>query len=208
MLHPASGTYVWSLDVDADETPDYFLFDSAASVVCEGAPSLFSCGSLGCSKTLYRHLPPGHDCRQSRPRDRSHTDAIWQALGGIHVDRVETLTLLASGALRVDCSDGPECTEQRFYVPRQGHYQVDHLQVRDHRVEVADSPHGLRVLTRATALLAAPVQRAVVLANYPPNTVVAVIGTAGDYRYVSPCNACRSGFMATAALSPADGARP
>ncbi len=76
--------------------------------------------------------------------------------------------------------------------------------MRGFRVEVADSIHGLYGLTGDTVLLATPVADGEEIGRYGPDTVVAVIGTAedGGWYYVSPCNACDSGFIARAGIRP------
>lgn len=66
--------------------------------------------------------------------------------------------------------------------------------MRGFRVDVASSVHGLYGLTGNTAVLATPTADSKVLGSYGPETEVAIIGQSKDY-YVSPCNACESGFV-------------
>ena len=58
-------------------------------------------------------------------------------------------------------------------------------------------------LTKDSAVIDAPGKRGQVLDEYPAGTAVIVIGTARDapYSFVSPCNACRRGFVETALLT-------
>ncbi len=51
---------------------------------------------------------------------------------------------------------------------------------------------------------ATPTAEGQVIGHYGPETEVAVIGTVAgaDYYYVSPCNACDSGFVPRAAVRP------
>ena len=57
-------------------------------------------------------------------------------------------------------------------------------------------------LTADSAVIDAPSNKGQVLEEYPAGTTVIVIGTAreGPYSFVSPCNACRRGFVETALL--------
>jgi hypothetical protein len=74
--------------------------------------------------------------------------------------------------------------------------------VRGFWVDVSDVVHGLRTLAREAAVLATPVPHGEVLNRYLAGTEFAIIGRArgAPYYYVSPCNACESGFIAEAAL--------
>jgi hypothetical protein len=69
-----------------------------------------------------------------------------------------------------------------------------------HWVDIA--PAGLWTLIDDTAVLASPSPNAVMLQRYPAGTDVVVIGDAriAPYKYVSPCNACKSGFVDSTAL--------
>ena len=79
--------------------------------------------------------------------------------------------------------------------------------MRGFRVEVADSIHGLYGLTGDIVLRATPAASGVEIGRYGSDTIVAIVGTAedGDWYYVSPCNACESGFMARAGIRPLPG---
>jgi hypothetical protein len=67
-------------------------------------------------------------------------------------------------------------------------------------VDVA--PGGLMNLTQDAAVIDAPGRKGQVLDEYPVGTAMIVIGTAreGPYSFVSPCNACRRGFVDSALL--------
>ena len=79
---------------------------------------------------------------------------------------------------------------------------VREASLRGFRVAFADSVHGLRASDGDIAVFAAPRPDAAVLAVYPSRTELAIVGTVvgADYYYVSPCNACESGFVPTSAL--------
>jgi len=81
-------------------------------------------------------------------------------------------------------------------------YEATRVDVRGTRVDVAGSIRGLYELSAATTLRAQPSSRAAEMGHYDAGTEVAILGTAagGDYFYVSPCNACDSGFAPRAAL--------
>ncbi len=81
-------------------------------------------------------------------------------------------------------------------------YDRTWIDFKGHPVDVA--PGGLMTLTRDTAVLDAPdAKKGQVLDEYPLGTAVIVIGTARDapFSFVSPCNACRRGFIETALLA-------
>lgn len=182
MLGPTSNAEVWTVDVDADGRREY-LFDITAGVFCDGAPGALSCGSLGCPFGLYQRRSNG-----------------WRSIGSIDAPDPRVVGVTASGDLRVDCADPGECVEQRFYERAGEHFELSHLMVRGHRVAVTGSPHGLRALSHAADLLDVPAAGGERLGRYPAGTLVAIIGSADGYYYVSPCNACRSGFVEEAAM--------
>ena len=180
---------VWALDVNGDARNE-LLFELDRNVICEGAWSVFSCGSLGCPKTLYE-LRSG----------------AWVAVGSIAAEAPERIAL-ASGAapdghraLEVCAKD--ECAERWSYEWRGSMYEAARLEVRGARVDITGSLPGLHELAAATTLRAEPSPRADELGRYDAGTAVAILGLAegGDYYYVSPCNACDSGFAPRAALS-------
>jgi hypothetical protein len=49
-------------------------------------------------------------------------------------------------------------------------------------------------------VLAEPKSGAASVGHYDAGTEVAIVGTAGDWYYVSPCNACESGFVLKSSL--------
>lgn len=75
------------------------------------------------------------------------------------------------------------------------------LDVRGFDVDVNGPVHGLANIPAATAVLATPKPDGEVLDRYAEGAEVVVIGQAGDYYYVSPCNACKSGFVLKSVLS-------
>jgi hypothetical protein len=74
------------------------------------------------------------------------------------------------------------------------------IDVRGNWVDIANG--GLWTLVTDVGVLAAPSPDAAVLERYPKGTEVVVLGNArdGQYKYVSPCNACQNGFIDPAAL--------
>jgi hypothetical protein len=162
---------VWSLDADGDGQPEY-AFELANNAYCDGAASVFDCGSLGCAKTLYRGTTP---------------------IGQISAMSPELIEVV-SGELRIHCE--PPCVQTSVLQWKNDRYTLTHMDVRGHRVEVESSPHGLFGLMKAVDLLVEPRAGAASAGHYEAGTDVAVIGTSGDYYYVSPCNACESGFVA------------
>jgi hypothetical protein len=185
----ASRPNVWAVDVNGDGRDEY-AFDYDGIALCTGAASAFSCGSLGCPKELY-----------------GEHGGEWKALGEIYANSLDALEVLASARdgyhdLRVGCGAVVPCNERWRYVWRGDRYARVDLEARGYRVAFADSEHGLRAADGDLAVLAAPKGDAAVLAVYPAQTELAIVGTAvdSDYYYVSPCNACESGFVPKAAL--------
>ena len=178
----------WSLDVDGDGDAEVML-DLTQNFTCQGAPSVFSCGSLGCPYFLY--IQDGDD---------------WNELGAINADDAPGIEVLSSKAkdipatLRGGCTGQRPCSEFTFYTWNGNAYERSLIEYRGHKVDVA--PGGLWTLTRDAAVLDAPAKGAAVLDEYPTGTTVVVIGTArsGPYKFVSPCNACRRGFVDAEAL--------
>jgi len=187
-LRPVAEPIVWSLDVDGDASGE-ILIDLRENMDCEGAPGVFSCGSLGCPYFLYGKRGDG-----------------WAELGAVNADDAPGIEVLGvpSGkptTLRGGCTGLRPCSELTHYEWRNNAYARTWIDFRGHAVDVA--PGGLWTLTRDAPVLADPDPTGQVLDEYPAGTSVVVIGTAreGPYQFVSPCNACRHGFMETAALT-------
>lgn len=181
---------IWELDVNGDGQQE-LTFPLAGNVICEDAYSVFSCGSLGCSTPLYQ-LQEG----------------VWREIGGIDATTRESVSVVGSslgqyGVVRVNCTTR-DCVETWYYVWNGSAYEKSHVDVRGHRVEFADSIHGLHTLVTLTRLLSIPEAGSSFVARYPGDTEVAIVGTSekGDYYYVSPCNACESGFVEKSAVRP------
>jgi hypothetical protein len=178
---------IWSIDVNGDDRPEHaFAIDDV--VYCEGAASVFSCGSLGCPKALY-----------------GERDGAWQFIGSLSARSREEIAL--ADTVREDgyhdlilgCSTGDECVRWT-YIWSNGTYEPESAEVRGHLVDYASSVHGLFALAADTTVLATPTADGEPLDRYAVGTEVAIIGTAGEYYYVSPCNACQSGFVAAALI--------
>jgi len=191
-LRPMSPADVWAIDVNGDGKQE-LSFEYAGNVACEGAWSLFDCGSLGCPKLLYEE----------------HA-GTWRVIASdIYADSMESVVLLPPaagqryGTLRVGCGGDAVCPEYWFHTWTGTTYQRQWVEVHGFRVSFADSVHGLYPLAGQTALLAAPEANATVIERYDATTEVEIIGTAenADYYYVSPCNACESGFVRKAAVA-------
>lgn len=181
---------LWAIDVNRDGALEY-AFEYDGNVACEGAWSVFSCGSLGCSKALYQN----------------HAGA-WRVIGEIGApspDAIELTDTVVDGYhdLRIGCGEA-SCNEYAYYHWIGDRYDQTYIEVRGHRVESADSIHGLFGLTGAIDVLAEPTRDAAVLGHYEADTEVAIVGTVknADYYYVSPCNACDSGFVLKSAVRP------
>jgi len=189
-LRAASPANVWAIDVNGDGKREY-VFEYAGNVDCEGLPSLFDCGSLGCPKELYEE----------------HAGA-WRPIGEIYADSMESVEALAPATgqryrtLRVGCAGETPCPEYWISEWTGEHYERERIEVRGFVVEFANSIHGLHNLVGETDVLATPESGATVIGHYDASTEVAIVGTAkdADYYYVSPCNACDSGFVPTSAV--------
>lgn len=178
----------WSLDVDGDASGEV-LVDLIANFDCEGAPGVFACGSTGCPFLLFKK--------------RGET---WVELGAINADDAPGIEVLPAeegklAGLRGGCLGQQPCSEYTYYDWNGREYARSWIDFKGNAVDVA--PGGLMTLTKDTAVLDAPGGRkAQALDEYPPGTAMIVIGTARDapYSFVSPCNACRRGFVETALL--------
>jgi hypothetical protein len=180
---------VWAIDVNSDGRQE-LAFELEGNVSCVDAWSVFSCGSLGCPKMLYE-LRGG----------------AWVAIGELLASEPEQLTLGTAAAsdghraLEVCAQEG--CAERFIYEWIGTAYDRTRVDVRGTRVDVAGSIHGLYPLAAPTRLRALPSEDSAEVGQYDAGTEVAVIGTAdaGDYYYVSPCNACESGFAPRSAVA-------
>jgi hypothetical protein len=178
----------WSLDVDGDASAEV-LVDLIANFDCVGAPTAFACGSTGCPLLLFKKR-----------------DDTWAEIGAINADDGPGIEVLATEAgkfapLRGGCLGMQPCSEFTYYEWNGQAYQRTWINFKGHPVDVA--PGGLMTLTQDAAVLDAPGGRkAQALDEYPVGTAVIVIGTARDapWSFVSPCNACRRGFVDTALL--------
>jgi len=179
----------WSLDVDGDASAEV-LVDLIGNFDCEGTPGVFACGSTGCPFLLYKK--------------RGET---WVELGAINADDAPAIEVLPAeegklASLRGGCLGQQPCSEYSHYEWNGREYARTWIDFKGHAVDVV--PRGLMTLTKASAVLDSPGGRkAQVLDEYPLGTTVIVIGTARDapYTFVSPCNACRRGFVETALLA-------
>ena len=186
-LEGAEQAEVWQLDVD-DDGRNEVAFEPNGNVTCVDAYSLFECGSLGCPKTLY-----------------AEHDGAWEPIADLFAYGAEGVDITGQRAgghrtLRA-CSEGPPCVEFWYYEWLGTRYDRTHLDVRGFAVDFANTAHGLHSLVAATDVKAVPTAQAESVGHYDAGTDVAVIGTAaGGYYYVSPCNACPSGFVPTSAV--------
>jgi hypothetical protein len=191
-LVAAAAPDVWSIDVNGDGAPEY-VFEYAGNVSCDGAWSIFDCGSLGCAKGLY----------QKR-------DGAWQAIAEIYAIAPEAIEVLDTPAgsgnrdLRVGCTGTDTCNEYWFYQWAGKRYERTYLEARGHRVDFENSIHGLYGLVGEIDVLAAPSADGAAIGHYSADTEVEIVGTAAgaDFYYVSPCNACDSGFVPKSAVRP------
>jgi hypothetical protein len=178
----------WSLDVDGDASAEV-LVDLVGNFDCEGAPGAFACGSTGCPFLLYKKR-----------------DDTWAEIGAINADDAPGIQVLPApegtfAALRGGCLGLQPCSELTHYEWKGQAYERTWIDFKGHPVDVA--PGGLMTLTQDAAVLDAPGgKKAQPLDEYPVGTAVIVIGTARDapWSFVSPCNACRRGFVETALL--------
>jgi hypothetical protein len=178
---------VWAMDVNGDGR-DELAFDLEENVGCQDAFSVFSCGSLGCPKGLYE-LRAG----------------TWTTIASLSTSMPEQIELGARGAngyRTLTLCGLDECAERLTYEWQGSSYESTRLEVRGVGVDFAGSIHGLYPLLAATTVLAAPSAGARDVGQYDAGIEVAIIGTAerADYYYVSPCNACESGFVPKSAV--------
>jgi hypothetical protein len=178
---------VWAIDVNDDGRSE-LAFELDGNVTCTDAWSLFACGSAGCPKTLYELR-----------------DGAWTAVGSVFAAWPEHVTLGAARSadghrsLEVCSDDG--CPERWIYEWQGAGYDTTRGEVRGTRVDIVGSVSGLHTLASATTVRATPRANGADVGRYEAGTDVAIIGTAGDWYYVSPCNACESGFVPRTAVT-------
>jgi hypothetical protein len=178
----------WSLDVDGDASAEV-LVDLIGNFDCDGAPGAFACGSTGCPYLLYKKRGDS-----------------WAEIGAINADDAPGIQVLPAkegdyAPLRGGCQGQEPCSEYVHYEWNGKAYARKWIDFKGHAIDVA--PGTLMSLSKDSAVLDAPGGRkAQVVDEYPTGTSMLVIGTAreGPYAFVSPCNACRRGFVETSLL--------
>jgi len=186
-LEGANDADVWQLDVDDDGRHEV-AFEMNGNVTCVDEYSLFECGSRGCPKTLY-----------------AERDGTWQPIANLFAfgpEGVDITTERVGGhrTLRT-CYAGPPCVELAYSEWSGQHYEETHLDVRGFRVDFATTAQTLWPLVAAADVQATPSAQGEPVGHYDAGQEVVLIGTAaGGYYYVSPCNACASGFVPTSVL--------
>ena len=179
----------WSLDVDGDASAE-ILVDLIGNFDCDGAPGAFACGSTGCPYLLYKKRGDS-----------------WAEIGAINADDAPGISVLPAeegkfATLRGGCMGQEPCSELVHYEWSGTAYARKWIDFKSHPVDVVQGT--LMTLAKDSAVLDAPGgKKAQVLDEYPVGTSMLVIGTAreGPYSFVSPCNACRRGFVETAVLA-------
>ena len=178
---------VWAIDVNDDGRSE-LAFELDGNVTCADAWSVFSCGSLGCPKALYELR-----------------EGAWIVVGNIAAEWPEQLTLgdtrSADGHRSIEVCER-DCRERWIYEWQGETYDATRVEVGGTRVDVAGSIHGgLYALAAETTVRANPRADGANVGSYAAGTGVAIVGTAGDWYYVSPCNACDRGFVPRTALA-------
>ncbi|HXV39919.1 MAG TPA: hypothetical protein VD701_03015 [Steroidobacteraceae bacterium] len=186
-LQPMDQPEAWVLETEDDDQPE-ILVDLTKNYICYGAPSVFACGSQGCPVFLYASRGEG-----------------WIEIGAINADdapKIELLKTKGGGhkTLRGGCLGERPCSELTYYEWKNDHYERTWIDYRGNVVDVL--PGELWTLTKDSAVRTAPDKKAPVIDEYPVGTAMVVIGSArsGPWQFVSPCNACRRGFVETAVL--------
>jgi hypothetical protein len=182
---------LWAIDVNADGKPEY-LFDTTQNVDCEGAPSVLGCGSSDCGLPLY-----------------TRKGNQWQVIGNLPNLPAAIEVVPGSGRdgfadLRTGCGEA-DCAEYQQHRWNGSAYDLAGYEVRGHAVDIPAERGQLWTLARDVAVLAEPRRGAKVLRRYKARTEVTemvILGKAraAPFLYVSPCNACESGFVEPAAL--------
>src|SRR5262245_49223079 len=177
----------WSLDVDGDATAGV-LVGLVNRLDCQGVPGVFARDRPGCPFLLYKK--------------RGET---WAELGAINADDGPGSQVLPAdegkyAELVGGCWGKQPCSEYTHYAWNGKAYARTWIDYKDHAVDVASG--GIMTLTQDSAVIDAPGKKGQVIDEYPIGTAMIVIGAAreGPYSFVSPCNACRRGFVETALL--------
>lgn len=190
-LKAAEEAEAWTLDVEGDGK-DEMLVDLTRNFICYGAPAVFSCGSIGCPYFLY-----------------SRRGAGWVEIGAVSADDAPKIEVLAGepgvpAPLRGGCQGERPCSELTQYEWNGNIYNRAWIEFRGYVVDVV--PGGLWTLTKDAPVRAAPAKNGPVIDEYETGTAMVVLGSARakPYQYVSPCNACRRGFVETEALAKSE----
>ncbi len=186
----ADGSAVWTLDVNRDAAAE-FVYEHDGNVFCEGAYSVFSCGSLGCPKSVYENR-----------------GGAWQEIAGIFFAYEPAQLVVLDAApgdyapLRVGCAAAEPCAEQWFFDWNGSSYERTRVAVRGFDVDLVETINGLYPLATAIDIRATPEPGAASVGRYEAGTDVAIVGTAAtrEHYYVSACNACDRGFVPRAAV--------
>jgi hypothetical protein len=91
---------IWAIDVNGDGRNE-LAFSLADNVSCTGAPTLFSCGSLRCAKSLYELR-----------------DGEWQVVGSFSAEIPEQVTLgpaTADGHRSIIVCSNDRCAERQSH---------------------------------------------------------------------------------------------
>jgi hypothetical protein len=178
----------WSLDVDGDASAEV-LVDLIGNFDCDGAPGAFACGSTGCPYLLYKKRGDS-----------------WTEIGAINADDAPAIEVLpakegAYATLRGGCLGQQPCSELVHYEWNGADYARTWIDFKGHPIDVAQGT--MMTLKKDSAVIDAPGPKGQVLDEYPVGTSMLVIGAARDapYSFVSPCNACRRGFVETVLLA-------
>jgi hypothetical protein len=187
VLNAVPESSIWSLDVDADGKNE-ILIDLNQNFTCHGAPAVLACGSLGCPYFLY-----------------TQRGEAWVELGAVHADDGPGIEVLGGdpgtpATLRGGCLGNRPCSELTHYAWKGNAYDRSWIEYRRHVVDVV--PSSLWRLSREAPVLTAPSKDGQQIESYPAGTAVIVLGSSrtAPYKYVSPCNGCRRGFVEAALL--------
>jgi hypothetical protein len=181
---------VWAIDVNDDGRSE-LAFELDGNVTCTDAWSLFSCGSVGCPKTLY-----------------ALRDGAWTGVGSISAEWPEQVTLgatrSADGHRAIEVCPEDDCLERWIYEWQDERYAMTRGEIHGAHVDIAGSAQGLHRLAAETVVRTTPRVDGAEVGRYEAGTEVAIVGTAegGDWYYVSPCTACESGFVPRSAVAP------
>lgn len=183
-LKPAPDATIYSLDINGDGQKE-FLYEIGANFQCDSSASLFSCGSSDCPWTLYR-------------KEQGKWHNLGAIYGGTRISVVPSAGKSSHPDLKVLCDDTNACDSAAYHWDGARYQQIE-TSMKGYTIQQLGPPLQGKLITlqRKVKVLAEPRPGSRSVGEYGKGATFVIAGRAkgSDYLYVSPCNACQSGFV-------------